>query len=290
MTTLSSSPLAFEQSGHGVAGGNDLSSLLPPPVEIGEVRVSETWQKVSFRESFLDPVVVAPAFSDAGSAPGKVRIRNVTSDGFEVRIQGQDLLEEPRPEAQVYFLAMEKGHYTLPNGAKIEAGTLEAEVNATFEAVDFLQSFTAPPVVLTSVTSDNDPQPVTVSKHAISLDGFDLRLQRQGAEASAGTEAVDYIAVEPSVGMAGAIPFEVGQAEQITSQEFQTISFLNGYGNPPLVIADFQTPTAGETASLRWDERTSASIMVKADEEQSTEDETADTAYTIGYIAFGLEE
>ncbi|QBQ54429.1 fibronectin type III domain-containing protein [Nitrosococcus wardiae] len=260
-----------------------------PPIEVGEVIADHKWVRVNFKESFIDPVVIAPSMSYSGGDPSIVRIRNITSDGFDIRVQEWDYRDGWHTQEKIHFIAMEKGHYILPDGTKIEAGSTWTNTTSSFDTVNFQQPFNVSPVVLTSVTSDNEPDGVTARKKDISKEMFKLLLQEQEANSDGHAyESVDYIAAEPSVGMAGAIPFEIGRTEDNMDHKFRLVSFLNSYANNPIAILDLQTSDGMDTASLRWDNLTSNSVTVKVDEEQSMGDETYHTSEVVGYIIFGL--
>ncbi|QBQ54430.1 fibronectin type III domain-containing protein [Nitrosococcus wardiae] len=267
----------------------DDTDLILPPIEVGEVIADHKWVRVNFKESFIDPVVIAPSMSYSGGDPSIVRIRNITSDGFDIRVQEWDYRDGWHTQEKIHFIAMEKGHYILPDGTKIEAGSTWTNTTSSFDTVNFQQPFNVSPVVLTSVTSDNEPDGVTARKKDISKEMFKLLLQEQEANSDGHAyESVDYIAAEPSVGMAGAIPFEIGRTEDNMDHKFRLVSFLNSYANNPIAILDLQTSDGMDTASLRWDNLTSNSVTVKVDEEQSMGDETYHTSEVVGYIIFGL--
>ncbi|ADE16336.1 Fibronectin type III domain protein [Nitrosococcus halophilus Nc 4] len=267
----------------------DDTDLILPPIEVGEVIVDHNWERVSFKESFIDPVVIAPSISYSGRDPSIVRIRNITSDGFDIRVQEWDYRDGWHTQEKVHFIAMEKGHYILPDGTKIEAGSARTNTTSSFDTVNFQQPFNVSPVVLTSITSDNEPDGVTARKKDISKEMFKLLLQEQEANSDGHDyESVDYIAAEPSIGMAGSIPFEIGRTEDNMDHNFRLVSFLNSYANNPIVILDLQTSDGMDTANLRWENLTSNSVTVKVDEEQSMDDETYHTTEVVGYIIFGL--
>ncbi len=61
-------------------------------MEAGEVQVDSNWKKVMLTGMYSNPVIVAKPLSLNGPDPSVVRIRNVTGDSFEVRVQEFEVL------------------------------------------------------------------------------------------------------------------------------------------------------------------------------------------------------
>ncbi len=99
----------------------------PALLEAGEVEVNHEWQRVTFTQSFVDPVVVAKPLSYNGSHPAVVRIRNVNATGFDIRVQEWDYLDGNHTLETVGYLVMESGSYTLEDGTRVEAGQVRSE-------------------------------------------------------------------------------------------------------------------------------------------------------------------
>jgi len=78
-------------------------------IEIGEVNLDHTWTTVELQKSFVHPIVIAKPLSLNDDDPAVVRIRNVDSNGFEVRIQEWDYLDGIHGEETVSYIVMEQG-------------------------------------------------------------------------------------------------------------------------------------------------------------------------------------
>ena len=137
-------------------------------MEVGTVSIDHNWQTVSLTETFTDLVVVAKPLSYNGNHPSTVRIRNVTSSSFDIRIQEWDYLDGSHATEQVSWLVIEKGHWILPNGAHVEAGTINTNSTGTgsFASVKFSNPFNNKPVVISSVITFNGDDTVVTRNQA----------------------------------------------------------------------------------------------------------------------------
>ena len=201
-----------------------------PLLEIGEVNVDHNWKRVEFREPFLDPVVVAKSLSHNGGQPAIIRIRDVDTRGFEIRIQEWDYLNGVHKIESVGYLAMECGSYTLPDGARVETGWFETDKASSFGAVRFSRLFQVSPVVVATVCTFNEEDTVTGRVRNISTQGFEFRMQEQElSDKDHAKETVAYVAWEPSWGTVDGLSFEVDLTQDTVRHEPLTILFNHSF-------------------------------------------------------------
>ena len=103
-------------------------------------------------------------------------------------------------------------------------------------------------------------------------------------------ETISYIAWGPSSGNLGTFSFEVNRTEDSMTDQWNTISFNQPFARGPVFIADMQTTDGGDTANLRWQNKSLNGVEVRIDEEKSNDDETSHTTEVVGYMAFSREE
>ena len=92
--------------------------------------VSTSWQTVTLENSYTNaiPICNYNLVSFAGTnpnytyPPAVVRIRNITANSFEVRIQGWE--DSPATTGDVHCLVTDEGVFKLPNGTVYEAHTV----------------------------------------------------------------------------------------------------------------------------------------------------------------------
>jgi hypothetical protein len=287
----------------GVLDGEEINSGSDPGIpdlrlpsaslklDVGEVLVDHTWQTVTFNQPFTDPVVVCKPLSLQDSDPAVVRIRNVDSNGFEIRVQEWDYLDDVHASETVGFIAMERGSYTLPNGTMVEAGRFETDSAKKFVAMTFDQPFRVVPVVITAVSSVNEADAVTTRLRNITTTGFKFRMQEQELNAQKhAAETVSYIAWEPSAGVIDNLTFEVGRTLDVVTEKFYTIQYTQAFSDTPTFLADMQTTEDQDAGNLRWQNKDSYGIDIKVDEGQSRNREMKHRGEVVGYMVFGKIE
>jgi len=261
-------------------------------MEIGEVSdLDHNWKQVNFSRCFADPVVVAKPLSYNGSDPAVVRMRNVDSRGFEIRVQEWDYLDGTHDiKDTVSYVVMERGSHVLNDGTQVEAGSFVTDLTSSFGTFSFNQSFPVVPVVVAAVASFNEPEAVTDRLRNISTAGFEFRMQEQEANVqSHNDETIHYIAWQPGFGTVNGLSFEVATTGDVVTDQFSPILFDSPFLQGPRFLADMQTTNGIDTAAVRWQNRDPDGIEVKIEEEKSLNVETAHITEVIGYMAFSVE-
>ncbi len=270
-----------------VDSGGDGPALVTDLLEVGEVEIDDGWQRIDFRRTFVDAIVVAKPLSVSANeySPATVRIRNIDSTGFEIRVQEWDYLDGFHDLEVVSYLAMESGRHQLADGSLVEAGRIQTGATNAFVATAFEARFEVTPVVLTAVTSVNEGEAVTTRVRNIDRDGFEVGLREQEANAQThAEESIDYIAWEPSSGIIDGVEFEVGRTDNVVTDDVHYVPY-GDFAVPPVFLADMQTKDGGDTANLRLRNKSAGGVEVWIDEEKSMDLETGHTTEIVGYLA-----
>ena len=257
-------------------------------IEVGELSLDHNWQTVNLTNSFTAPAVVAKPLSYNGANPSVVRIRNVTSSSFDIRLQEWSYLDGTHysPEG-VSWLAMEKGHWTLPNGAEVETGSITTDSCGTgsFASVGFSQAFSSAPVVISSVMTFNGGDAVATRNRNITTSGFDVIMQEQESNMQTHTnEVISYVAWESGSGTVDSINYEVGSQSGV-NHDWSIVGY-GAFGSSPYLLVDMQTTNGDNSCNLRYKNKTGSSVEIKVDEEQSEDSEKTHTNENVGYFAF----
>ena len=254
-------------------------------IEFGDLQINHKWTRVNFTETFVDPVVVAGPATLNGGQPCIVRIRNVDTTGFDIRLQEWDYLDGSHLVETVSYMAMEAGSYVLSDGTRVEAANV-SNAKVWFKNVPFKTTFNVVPVVMTSITSFNDETPVTGRVKEIAIDGFNYRIQEQEANANQhGDETFSYIAWEPMAGTVANATLIVAKSGNAVTHRSYTVNYESDFEAAPVFLADAQTTNGSNTANIRCKNRTATSVEVLIDEEQSKDSEVNHIKEEVGYFA-----
>lgn len=243
----------------------------------------------------LDQPLTDPVFAFTGTGNGDdytIRLVDQTLDAdgnttsFSFIIEEWEYLDGVHAETEtINWLAIEEGVHTLPDGRIIEAGTtsISSTGRNTGGSETFSAGFTSPPVVLTSVMSNNDSTTVDSDPSNITSTGFDITLQEEEAQNSVhSAETIGWIAIQPGGdGSSGTANNSGNSVTHNVSTLGLGAAFSNG-----VVLAETQTIDGPDTATVTIASQTNSTVGVFIDEEQSSGNETRHTTEVVGIVAF----
>lgn len=293
-------------SDYGSVGFYTIRADLAPVAtgdQVGESGIvadlNHNWQTITLSQDYVDPVIVFGPATNNGTQPLTIRLRNVTENTFEVRIQEYRYLDVVHVDEAVGFVVFEAGTYELPDGTTIRAGNQTQ--NHLWDSIDISETFDEAPIVLTQVRSFNDVEPVTVRVRNVDDNGFQLRLQEEQALDifSGGTsqgplqqlghapETVSYIAFETGDGLLGSgTLFDAQRTGTIVDDNTFNFSYGVDFTTAPVLLAGLQSTNGGDTANIRLSQAagpTAASFFIQ--EEQSLDLETDHAFEDVGVLA-----
>ena len=306
----------YAQINAGSGGGIIYNSLGHEIGEFGAVEVlakvdssknlkESSWVSVTFEVTYSAvPVVVAKPPTYNGSDPGVVRIRNVTTSGFEINMQEWKYKDGNHTNENVNYLVLKGGiYYELPGGLHIKAGTTSTSNvyvngncgNSNSSKVNNLgigDTFPSTPIVISSVTTMNGPDPVNSRVWDIDTNSFDLAMQEEEGESWHTTETISWIAVETgTVDDTLHTPnwqLEAGNLPSVSSVA-STFNFTTAFTDAPLVLAAMQSKNENDSAALRLKNVSKTSAELFVEEEESCDNETNHANESVGYIALTSE-
>ncbi|HHQ40745.1 MAG TPA: agglutinin biogenesis protein MshQ, partial [Chromatiales bacterium] len=181
---------------------------------------SPVFTSFSFQQTYDTPPLVFLLPTRIGENPAAIRIRNVTTTGFEAAVVEPHGEDGPHIQMTVAYLAIEPGVHTLPDGTLIEAGTVSTTrvqrdpvVGGPqgWEQISLTAGFADEPVVLAQIqTLANETRnpPATYSEPWLTavvdeVEEDELRVALERSEASDGTvtqiasaETIAWLAIE----------------------------------------------------------------------------------------------
>lgn len=101
-------------------------------------------------------------------------------------------------------------------------------------------------------------------------------------------ESVAYIAWEPSKGEIDGTQFAVAKTHDLIHTA-QQIDFEQNFTLAPNFLASMQTCDGGDTANLRYTEKSAQGLKMNVAEEQSLDDEIRHTTEDVGFIALNSQ-
>lgn len=246
------------------------------------------WIPVTFEHPFERlPVVAAGAASSNGGRPVMARVRNVTTDGFELKLDTWPHLRSRHTFETLSFIAAEPGRHQIGD-VVLEAGAFTGD--GRWRRARFDTELGRTPIVIPQVVSDFDGRAATVRVRRVGAAGFEARLQgNEAAERRGrrhGQETVHYLALTPGRGRIDGRPIWTGVTSVSVTDQWKRIRFGRWLATPRVVAAG-QTARGGDPVVLRHDAITSRTARVRMQEERSFDREVRHGAERVGYVAIG---
>ncbi|CAN5848091.1 hypothetical protein BH23ACT10_BH23ACT10_15720 [soil metagenome] len=246
------------------------------------------WIPVAFDRPFNRvPIVSAGAASYSAGKPTMPRIRNVTTTGFELRLDTWRNLTRTHTFETVSFIAAEPGRHQIGDGM-LEAGAVTAD--AQWRQAKFTDGVGRTPVVLPQIASDADPAGATVRLRRTNAGGFQLRLQGNEADERRGRlhgqETVHYLALTPGFGRIDGRKIWTGVTSVSVTNRWKGVRFGRPLATPRIVGAD-QTAKGADPSILRYSAVTTRTARVRMQEERSYDREIRHGGERVGYVAIG---
>jgi len=251
--------------------------------KFGTTTLNHKWKTITHNGNFSNPVVIAKPIGIAGGQPAHIRIRNISANSFQVRVEEWLYLDDWHVVETISYMVMDTGTYLI-NGKKIEAGTILT--TNSWSTGYFNENFTTTPVLLTQSQTTNEADPITTRNRNIGTTSFQVKVQEEENATAGGnhtSETIGYIAAE--IGLYNnATRVEVGKTSDSVTHRWYTINFNQTYNGNPSFLADMQTDDGDNTANVRYNNIGNSSVQVQIDEEQSKDSEVSHTTEVVGYF------
>jgi hypothetical protein len=251
---------------------------------------------VTMANTYVDPVVVAFINTRNDDESVDVRVRNVTTNSFQIFMQEPDNGSHVNAETASYIV-MEKGRHTLDGNLVAEAGTVttdsvhQAPNAGGGEVITFPTPFSNTPAVLHTLNTYSNTDFMSSVAHNISPISFTI--QQEMAEVNstvAITETIGWIAFATGSGVTNGAAYEIGRASDSTSDGVEdtahTITFST-FSSPPDVVVKGNSSNGADGYWARgagiYD---SVNQTVYAEEDQISDTERTHADETFAWAAF----
>ncbi len=281
------------------------------PVTLNDTFSVPSWTTVTFLEPFPVRPLVFVLPTDQGSDPATIRVRNVTTTGFEVLQVEPPANDGPHVSMTTAYLAIEPGNHILPDGTRIAAieRTTSSFANrflgVTWDLVPFPAAFPSTPAALAqiqAVASEGLSPPSTssepfmdVSMQNLGTTSVQITLER--AESVTGTVIPERIGIV-AMGDATNFTFVDGFGAAVLLQSLATPNNIQGWSNgcytnsyavpfaaTPLAVASVTSRDGNNGGWIRRCSESASALGLTVDEDIDNDAERNHTTESAGIIA-----
>lgn len=256
--------------------------------EYGQVNLNHRWKTVSLDETYDNPVVIVSDPTIRGGDPATVRLRNVDSNRFQIRLQEPNYKDGVHTNESASYMVIEAGDWQLADGTRLSAGIHNGEILTSqgFNSIN-LKGFQKTPTVLSQVQTFNDDDWVTTRIRQQSSGRFKLAMQEE-EKLNRGTHAreeIGWFAIDQGAASDGDTLLQGSTTGRQYTHARSTVNFDADFGKTPSVIAKLGSFYGGDTATLRLDGINQNGFGVRVQEEQSLDREVNHIQETVSFLA-----
>ncbi len=270
--------------------GNRLSRSIVPLekiVEWGQVNVSQEsssdWTIVDLDNTYQDAVVFMGPLSYNGGNPSTIRVKDVGTNAFKFQIDEWDYLDGAHTNEYISYMVIESGRHFIGD-LEVRAGILN-KVNHESEYVRFPRDFPSRDAVYFTQVSTYNGSDAVVTRTRARREGFEVWLQEEEGNNNLHVEEkVSYIAIERGTDIIDGKRIEVGKKRYALSEDWDKMNFNSDFRDTPLFLANMQSVNGSDPVGMRYKNLTENSVEVKAEEEQSADDEIHHANEDVGYL------
>lgn len=162
--------------------------------------VSCSWTKVTFSKTFSTKPVVLASLAVSNDTTATVAVRNITNEGFEVRIRHEGRVTTTQADGRVSFLAATPGEATLGGRRLVVGMTDDGAVGANLTGegnIAYNTPFEETPYFFAQMQTENDTITATLRLKSRSKTGVTIFKDREKAVAheNVAGEQVGYMAI-----------------------------------------------------------------------------------------------
>ncbi|MBE9147549.1 hypothetical protein IQ257_03270, partial [Coleofasciculus sp. LEGE 07092] len=270
------------------------ATALDLEVNFGEygtlTNLDHNWQTIILNQNYINPVVIVSDPTFNGPDPATVRLRNVTGNSFELRIQEANYKDNIHTTETVSYLVVEAGDWELSDGTRISARTQNSNLLSSqgFETVA-LSEFAQTPTLLTQVQTHNGTDWVTTRTQNITANSFEFTMQEE--EALNGgvhlTETIGWLAIDQGIGNDGDSLLQGGLTESTYTDSPEIVNFEQAFNEIPIVFAKLGSYFGSDPANIRLGSISNSGFEARVYEDQSFDAEILHTNEQIAFLALG---
>ena len=243
---------------------------------------SEHWKTVYLPINFEEPpIVFTQLITNNEATAATVRLRNVTENKFEIRLQEAATDNGIHLKEKIAWMAMETGEQTT--AYHWQADTIP--LTHSWTTIPFTERFSNIPLFFANMQTTRDMDAATVRNTSVNWTNGRLRLQEENSEGvniAHAAETVAYLAIDDIGNLSSQTGEIIGETGRVkTTNAWIEITLDHTYNNP-VIIANSLSLDDFDPATVRIQNVTNNSFEVRV-EEWSYLDGDHQTE-TIGYL------
>ena len=257
--------------------------------EVGSISVTQpnstTWHSVTTNHTFLDPVVILKPVSYNDPDPVHTRVKNVTANGFQFKLEEWDYQDGIRTTAEtVHYLVAERGSFLLENLNLWIAELVDAD--HTQRQISLPRSFANKPIVLTGIQTSNEVTPAESRVTHINQSSFRVFLEEEEAKDGIHSlESVGYLAILGGTGTNLNNPFEVHSLYNEVGSNWRSFNFSQSFSTAPNIFLQTTSVLEDDTVGIRYRNLSAAGFDLFLEEETSSDPETGHIQEKVSLLA-----
>lgn len=269
---------------------------------------------VTFQQVYDIPPAVFVLADDNNPEPTHIRIRNVTTTGFQaVPAEAPSAFDAADQNTTMHYLAVTYGDHMFPDGTRVQVDSIDmrnfqTKLNgsSSWLGLNFSSAFSSTPAVIAGVqTMNNEPSHTPGSASVpwlatairnVNSSGLQIALER--AEVNSGT-----VSQNEKMAILSALPgalttFRDNQGNDVDGEFIRSsdsiagwnacdvISFFQSYPSSPLVVGVQNTRDGGDGGWLRRCSISNTSVELSVDEDTNNDGERNHTNERAGLAVF----
>lgn len=224
------------------------------------------WKIVRLPMQFpTKPIILAQMTSDTDSLPSNVRIRNVSTTQFEIKIQEEEAADPTHGDEIVSWIAIEPGSQT--SNMPFTAG--RASLNNNWSTVNLPAALPSTAGILASVQTNNEMDPFTIRYRNATTNSFEAFIQEEmsaDVETSHINETMGYLAFGTTGDITLADGEVIGETGMVQVDEnWKHVSLMNEFHNP-VVVANVASFASSNSAIVKVKNVTSTGFDIALNE------------------------
>ena len=201
-------------------------------------RTTGDWKYVPFPITFASkPVVFSQVISEVENAAVVMQQRNISTQGFEMRLSEQESSNGLHLPEKVVWLAVEQGVQGGANEMKV--GTMSA-LNSSMVQLNFGQIFSTIPGFIAATQTVNEIDPVTPRYQEATTAGLKIFLDEESSndiETGHLNESLGYMAVAPDVELTDTLGDFLGETGTLNlTNAWTTVALSRQYSKPVVIF------------------------------------------------------